>query len=167
MRKYIITALVTAALTFSFNTYGAEISKIGKKIEGEYSVQVIKVANPDGETLSTKSISVDGTTYVPLRVAADTFGYNAEFENKTVILTERRGAVDATTGSPPQVEVNENALKLSELNSKLNQIRVELTTIQMKQVNGPLSEEDTKKYKELEAEGKAIMEQIEALKNQM
>jgi hypothetical protein len=174
MRKYIIGGLVTAALMFSVTAFADETSIVGKVIQGEYSVKVIKIANPAGETLSTKSIAVDGTTYVPLRVAADTFGYNADFQNKMVILTER-SVEPVTTSAPTETPIPETPVdttegikaQIKQLETKQSDIISQMMSIKMKQVNVPLSEEDTKKYNDLEAEGKAIMEKIENLKKQL
>jgi len=174
MRRFFVGGLAGAALMFSVTAFADGTSIVGKVIQGEYSVKVIKVANPSGETLSTKSIAVDGTTYVPLRVAADTFGYDADFQNKTVILTERSDRT-VNTSTPEETSTSETPVdtteaiktQIKQLETKQSDIISQMTSIKMKQVNGPLSEEDTKKYNDLEAEGKAIMNQIEELNGQL
>jgi len=171
MRKYIVGGLAGAALMFSVTAFADGNSIIGKVIQGEYSVKVIKVANPAGETLSTKSIAVDGTTYVPLRVAADTFGYDADFANKMVILTERSGGTvtketletSETTPETPsstQETVEEQIASLSSQRSMLiNQ------AIQLLATADPNSIEVTQKVKKLNDQAAELQKQIDELKN--
>lgn len=168
MRKYIIGGLIGMALALSTTAMAETVSNIGKKIAGEYVVKV------DGKALSTKAIGVDGTTYVPLRVAADTFGYDADFQNKTVILTERSvetvtstTPTETTTPETPVDTIESIKVQIKKLETRQSDIVSQMTSIRMKQVNGPLSEEDTKKYHELEAEGNAIINQIADLKAQL
>lgn len=91
MRKYIIGGLVGAALTFSVTAYGEDLSKIGAKVQGEYTVVV------DGATLPQKAVGIDGTTYAPLRAIGEELGYSVSFADGTVTYTEKEASNPVST----------------------------------------------------------------------
>ncbi|WP_312117220.1 hypothetical protein [Brevibacillus reuszeri] len=73
MRKYIIGTLFGVLIGTSINVHAEVASLVGKVIEGEFPVSI------NGRTLKNKAIVVDGTSYLPVRTIADTFGYNSTF----------------------------------------------------------------------------------------
>lgn len=95
MRKYIVGGLIGFLLAVPFTAFGEQISSlVGKQIKSEHAIIA------DGKALSKKAISIDGTTYAPLRAVADAVGYDIAFTNSTVILSnpaQEGDLVDTTT----------------------------------------------------------------------
>lgn len=152
MRKYIIGALVGAVLSYSVSAYGSEISNIGKKIQGEYVVSV------DGTPLSKKAVAVDGTTYVPLRVAADEFGYDTKFVNNTVQLT-KKGDLNVPVEDATKNERQKLSKQRNEIYSQIAQL--------IMQDDGKENPELKAKYDELARQYIELTQQIESLQPQV
>jgi len=83
MKKIVVGMIIGAVLMYSGQAVATSISKIGKKVQGEYTIKV------DGKKLDAKALSIDGQTTVPGRALAEAVGYNIAFENKEVILTKK------------------------------------------------------------------------------
>jgi hypothetical protein len=83
MRKYLIGFIAGILLASVAPAYGAVSSLIGKSVQGEYTVKV------DGAILSKKSVSIDGTTYAPLRAIGEATGYDVDFVNNEVVFTKK------------------------------------------------------------------------------
>lgn len=81
MKKFFLGLFVGVLLMVSVSVYADEIeSYIGKVIEGQFPVIV------DGNEVEKPGIVVDGTTYLPVRAAAELFGYDVSFVDSQVIL---------------------------------------------------------------------------------
>jgi len=134
MRKHIISFIAGILFASAMPTYAAVTSIAGKsvKIQGEFPVLV------DGVELQKKSIAIDGTTYIPLRVAADSFGYDSSFVNKTVILEKKEDVtnVEETQESTPIEQTTKRRVEAIEED-------IVNWTIQKQMVQGSL---DTAKY---------------------
>lgn len=167
MRKIVIGAASFVAgvlMTASLTAYGADISKVGKRITGEYSVSV------NGSKLAQKAVAVDGTTYAPLRAIGESLGYDVTFQNKQVQFTKKEGEDLADTTTPATTETSTTPTKniqeqIAELEKKKSEIIDQLMSFKLQ--GNSLSDDDRKKADELLAQGEEIMKQIEALKAQL
>lgn len=74
MRKTVLVLLLLSLVVFPITA--ASDNMIGKKIEVEVPVKV------NGEYLSTNAIGLEGTTYIPVRVAFETIGANVEWDKE-------------------------------------------------------------------------------------
>lgn len=83
LRQITIGIVIGAIVMFSSQVAADSISKIGKKVQAEYTIKV------DGKTLDAKALSIDGTTSTPNRALADAVGYNVAFVNKEVVFTKK------------------------------------------------------------------------------
>lgn len=164
MRKYIIGAIVGAALTFSVSAYGAEISKIGKKVQGEYSVVV------DGSTLAQKAVGVDGSTYAPLRAIGEELGYNVSFSNKTVTFSAKEVNEPVSTVTPePTSSDNPTSTvqdQISDLEKKKEEAIGKYLDFLGKYDFSKLTEEQKNEVLAVKAEAEEIQKQIDAIKAQ-
>lgn len=92
MRKYLIGAIVGAALTFSITAYADNISMVGKTVQSEGVVDV------GGSVLPQKYISIDGVSYMPIRYFSEYNGYDVTYSDNTVYLNQKEG--DPVTTDP-------------------------------------------------------------------
>ncbi|MBB6694374.1 FlxA-like family protein [Cohnella xylanilytica] len=165
MRKYIIGAIVGSALTFSVSAYGAELSKIGKKVQGEYTVVV------DGATLPQKAVGVDGSTYAPLRAIGEELGYNVSFSNKTVTFSakEVKEPVSTTTPEPTASGTTTPTTQdqISELEKQRDKLTYELLSWPSKYDLSNLTDEQKKEAEEMKRKIDDLQKQIDALKEQL
>lgn len=119
MRKYIVGALFGLLLAIPLTTFGEQISSIvGKQVKGEHPVIV------DGKHLSKNAISIDGTTYAPLRAVADAVGYDIAFTNNSVILsspTKEGDLVDTT--STPTTLAEPSPFTLKDIEFSINRLK--------------------------------------------
>ena len=83
MKKIVFGIVIGALLTLGISAAADGISKIGKSITNEY---VIKI---NDEELSVKAIAVDGMSYAPVRVIAETAGFAVNFANNEVLLNRQ------------------------------------------------------------------------------
>lgn len=84
MKKYLIGFMAGVLLMFSTSVLAEGISKIGKRIEAEFSVQL------DGEELPFKAIALEGTSYAPVRSVAEALGLEVDFVDKVVVLNSKQ-----------------------------------------------------------------------------
>jgi Copper amine oxidase N-terminal domain. len=159
MRKYIIGALVGAALTFSATSYGAEISKIGKKVQGEYIVVV------DGATLSQKAVGVDGSTYAPLRSIGEELGYDVTFVNKQVKFVKKEGD-PVETALPTQSPNNSIEQQIAELEKKKDKAAERYLDFIGKYEVGNMTDAQKQEVQAAFDEVQDLQKQIDALKAQ-
>jgi hypothetical protein len=120
MRRYFIGALVGFLIASAFPAYGAVSSVIGKKITSEYRVVV------DGKILPKKSIFVDGTNYIPARAFAETFGYDIDFKENTVLFTAQSVEVSETTGG----EVVPETRTVEEIDYQINSLKSTIKSLE-------------------------------------
>lgn len=76
MKKLAISIIMGLVLSFSISTNAAEIKMIGKKVQGTYPVKI------DGVKLELPAIVIDGVSYIPVKLAGQTFGYDVKFDSK-------------------------------------------------------------------------------------
>jgi len=85
--KKTITAIwlaIFAAMAVSAQAYGDEIaSAVGKKVTSTMKLVI------DGQQAAKDVIIIEGTSYLPVRVSAELFGYDVEYENRTVYLNKK------------------------------------------------------------------------------
>ena len=93
MRKYIVGMVFGILLSLSFSVYAEEIqSMIGKTVEGSFPLVI-------GDKRATKDvIIIEGTSYIPVRAAAEMFGYEVSFTaDMGVGMKKKEKAVDDVT----------------------------------------------------------------------
>lgn len=95
MKKILIGMVIGFILSFSFTAYAAEIKDIvGRKIQGMFPVKI------DGKMLEVPAIVIDGTSYLPLKLTAQTLGYDVSFDKvKGIELKSKGGETVATQGT--------------------------------------------------------------------
>lgn len=167
MRKIVIGVASFVAgvlMTASLTAYGADISKVGKKITGEYSVSV------NGSKLAQKAVAVDGTTYAPLRAIGESLGYDVTFQNKQVQFTKKEGEDLADTTTPTETAEPTTTPSIQEqidqLENKRSKLIAEMSKILSKGAD-KLTSEEQNKFNNLKSQGEEILKQIEALKAQL
>jgi hypothetical protein len=84
VKKAIVSFIAGALFMVTATTFADNISLIGKKVTNEFSVKV------DGEELQVKAISLSGTSFIPVRVAAEKLGFDVDFANKEVIIIPKQ-----------------------------------------------------------------------------
>jgi len=65
-------------------------SMLGKAIDAVYPLFI------DGTRCSVDAISIEGTSYIPVRNAGEMFGYNVNFVDNVIILNKAISNIDAT-----------------------------------------------------------------------
>jgi len=83
IKQLAVGIIIGAVLMFSGQAMAESISKIGKRVQGEYAVRV------DGVKIEAKGLSIDGQTTVPARALADAIGYSVAFKNNEVVLIKK------------------------------------------------------------------------------
>lgn len=169
MRKYFFTILISmligAALTLSFNVSAAVESIIGKQVQGEVAVKL------NGAELSNKAAIVDGTSYLPVRSIGESLGLNVDFKNNEVVLDQKpkeAPKVTETVTQTPQDPVKPKRT-IEQLDGMIQELNINIWTmkagIESKKEDDarvPEYKERLKKYEadlaELEKE-KAALEQ--------
>lgn len=94
--SYLIIGLVAGALiSTSASALAAQVqSLVGKKVAGEYVVQV------DGKKLSDKAIVVDGKSHLPVRSITDALGAKIDLVEKGEIVITSGADGDSSTNNP-------------------------------------------------------------------
>ncbi len=83
MRRFLIGLAFVLVLLGTTMAYAEGINMIDKKVDATYPVFI------NGQKLANDAIVIAGTSYIPVRTAADTFGFTASFVNKTVVLSPK------------------------------------------------------------------------------
>jgi hypothetical protein len=99
MRRFWIGLALVLVLLGTTMTYAEGINMIGKKVDATCPVFI------NGHQLANDAIVIDGTSYIPVRPTADTFGFIASFVNKTVVLSPK-----LATNPPLSVKVHFTAI---------------------------------------------------------
>ena len=88
----LIGVVVGALVATAGSAAAAQISMIGKKVTGEYTVKV------NGKTLTDKGSVIDGRANVPVRALSDALGANLAIEGRTIIVStdEEKSAPSAS-----------------------------------------------------------------------
>lgn len=81
MKKMVLGFLLGAGLATAFNANAAVETLIGKQVEDEFSVKL------EGKVLERKALAIDGSSYAPVRVIAESLGLDVNFENNEVLLS--------------------------------------------------------------------------------
>jgi hypothetical protein len=90
VKKAVAGFLAGVVFMIGAQAFGDSVSKIGKKIQTEYSVTI------DGQKLTVPAIAVDGTSYAPVRAMGDATGYDVSVSGKSISLDKERVAVSST-----------------------------------------------------------------------
>lgn len=96
MKKAVAGFLAGVVFMIGAQAFGDSISKIGKKIQTEYSVTV------DGKKLTVPAIAVDGTSYAPVRAIGDATGYDVTVSGKSISLDKESSATVTPTNETTQ-----------------------------------------------------------------
>lgn len=100
MRRFIVCAVFVLVLTFTVLAFGEGVDMIGKQVDATYPLYI------NGGKAAKEAISIEGTSYIPVRVASEMFGYDVEFANNEVKLS-RKGKV-----IPHDYEVHSDIIKI-------------------------------------------------------
>lgn len=86
MKKYIIGAIIGIMLSTTYSVSAEVIDMIGKKVDGSFPFKI------NGKRATQDVIVIEGTSYVPVRAAADLFGYDIDFDiaNKEVNMQSKK-----------------------------------------------------------------------------
>lgn len=96
----LIGVVVGALVATAGSAAAAQISMIGKKVTGEYTVKV------NGKTLTDKGSVIDGRANVPVRALSDALGANLAIEGRTIIVsTDESGDVAQSPDNSTQSNV--------------------------------------------------------------
>lgn len=85
MRKYVMGALIGIMISMSYSVSAEVVSMIGKKVDGSYPFEI------NGKQVAQDVIVIEGSSYIPVRAAADLFGYDIDFDkvNKEVHMQSK------------------------------------------------------------------------------
>lgn len=106
MKKFVFGLIVGAVLMLPVAAFGEEISKIGKRITAEFPVFL------DGEELPVKAVALEGTSYAPVRVIAESLGLQVEFVDRQVILSTQKDGDEVVEEKTRADEIREEISKL-------------------------------------------------------
>jgi len=113
--KRFITGFLCGALLFGGTAVLADsVSLVGKKVDGEVSVFY------NDEPLAAKAITVEGTSYLPVRTVGNTLGAKIEYRDGAVYV-EQVDEYDA---------IKEKVLKDIQVEMKKEELRKELEKLQ-------------------------------------
>ena len=82
MKKVLFGFLIGAILAFNLSVYAGGF--IGKTVDATYPLFV------DNVRCTVDAISIEGTSYIPVRAAADLFGYDVNFASDVILLTKQQ-----------------------------------------------------------------------------
>ncbi|MCU6797989.1 copper amine oxidase N-terminal domain-containing protein [Paenibacillus sp. WQ 127069] len=131
MRKYIIGALFGFLIAFAFSAHAEVVNMFGKVVDGSFPLQI------NGQKAEKDAISIEGTSYIPVRSAAEIFGYDVSFIDSQVILKKKEGDVKMNINSgviseedrikidKSEAEKQENLIKLADIEAKSKQEQAE------------------------------------------
>lgn len=84
MKKYIIGAIIVIMLSTSYSVSAEVINMIGKKVDGSYPFKI------NGKQANKDVIVIQGTSYIPVRAAAELFGYDIDLINNEVHMQSKK-----------------------------------------------------------------------------
>lgn len=86
MKKYIMGAIIGMMLSMSYSVSAEVIDMIGKKVDGSYPFKI------NGKRAAQDVVVIEGASYIPVRAAADLFGYDIDFDkvNKEVHMQSKK-----------------------------------------------------------------------------
>lgn len=149
MKKIVIGMILGAVLMFSGQAVADSISKVGKRVQAEYVVEV------DGVELESMGLAIDGQTTVPARAFGDATGYDVKFTNKKVILTKKeQQEVDPVESIQDQLNVINGDIEGLETLSRFleGNIKQDIFSTDLERVNAENKyREYQEKIKELQA----------------
>lgn len=165
MKKIVFGIIIGAGLTFAVQAGAETISNVGKKVQAEYEVIV------DGKSLPVMAVAVGGTTLTPNRALADAVGYDIAFENDTVTFTKKKVATEIVgiespaVGTDPVVVANPTVDELTTINNRIKELTGQMgkLTAAGYTVIAKAAPGYEQKIKDLEAQGKPIQEELDAL----
>ncbi len=99
MKRFLICLAFVLVFLGATVAYAEDVNMIGKRVDATYPVFI------NGQELEKNAIAIDGVSYLPVRVAADEFGFNTNFVNKMVVLSPK-----LATSPPLSVKVHFNTL---------------------------------------------------------
>lgn len=122
-KKKIISLLAATTIlvgAFGFSSYGASVSKT---LQAYYGTSRIII---DGQDVTQKidPFIVNGTTYIPLRVVAETFNKNVKWDSTTATATITDDLTQVNEYY--QAEILKRDIRIMDLESKLQKLEKEL-----------------------------------------
>lgn len=101
VKKFLAGILFGSILVFSITGYADSL--IGKQIDATFPLLINNEQSPKDV------VSIEGTSYLPVRSAGEMFGYDVNFINNQVILTEQitKEVAIETINVVENIEINE------------------------------------------------------------
>jgi len=124
MRKYVSGFIVGVFLATGITAYADSLSLVGKRIQSE------TIIYKDGEYLD-KAIAIDGKSYAPIRVIAESAGLDVSYKGGEIYLETKDQTTDEISSSAPQPAQEPVKYKrsLNEINERISQIQYGLTIL--------------------------------------
>lgn len=92
MKKYIVGALFGFLLAFTVSAHAEVVNMFGKVVDGSFPLVI------NGQKAEKDVVTIEGTSYIPVRSAGALFGYDVSFIDSQVILKKKVG-VDSVTNT--------------------------------------------------------------------
>ena len=124
MRKYVSGFIVGVFLATGITAYADSLSLVGKRIQSE------TIIYKDGEYLD-KAIAIDGKSYAPIRVIAESAGLDVSYKGGEIYLETKYQTTDeiSSSASQPAQEPVKYKRSLNEINERISQIQYGLTIL--------------------------------------
>lgn len=81
MKKYVVGFLI--GVMVSASAVGFADGMMGKSVDAVFPLKI------DGNQASNDAVSIEGTSYVPVRAAGEMFGYDVNFSDNTISLVKK------------------------------------------------------------------------------
>lgn len=164
MKKVVAAFIAGALMMVSVQAFGDSVSKIGKKIQTEYTVTV------DGKQLTVPAIAVDGTSYAPVRAIGEAAGYDVSVSGKSISLKKESAVTVTPTSETPQPTApavkDDVTAKIISLNSKIVTAAGSLRFTEIQFKDDPNNADLKAKYEKLKAEYADLLAQKAALEQE-
>jgi hypothetical protein len=91
-RGFSLGLILGLVMALPITAFGSEvISMIGKKVDGQFPLII------NGVQTEKPAVSIEGTSYIPVRSAGELFGYDVSFVDSEVILRQKTETVTEAT----------------------------------------------------------------------
>lgn len=114
MRKYILGGLIGFCLSFAVGAHAEVINMIGKVVDGEFDLTI------NNQKMEYKAITIDGTTYAPVRMLGEATGHIVRFDSETgvkmikKITTPKATVLKSISALNSTIATNENMIRGNE-----------------------------------------------------
>lgn len=110
----VIGALIGTALTLTASVAAQEIkSLIGKRIDGEFTVIL------DGQELSVKAGTIEGTSYLPVRAISEALNLKVDFDAQTGIHLEKKEVAEEPVETSQYQQTEYKGVKALKINGEV------------------------------------------------